>query len=303
MIERRSNKDTVWVDLRSPTQEEVRSVMKHYDVHPLIADELLSPSARQKTERYGEFLYLVLNFPTFGARHEHVAQEIDIVLGKRLFITATYEEIDALRSFAHTFETAAILEHGAPANHGGHMLYLMLTKFYRTLYDEIEYVREELQRIEDLVFSEKERQMVIEISRASRIVLDFRRTLSPHQEMLSSLETQGGRVFGQEFAFYARLLQSEHLKVQNGLDELRDSLEELRETNNSLLSAKQNEVMKNLTVMAFIALPLSFIADIFTMNTRYTPIIGQPYDFWIVLGAMLAVALAFLLYFKHRKWL
>jgi len=303
MITRRANKNLVWVELRSPSQEEVRSIVRQYDVHPLVGDELLSPSARQKTERYGDFLYLVLNFPTFGAKRQHVEQELDIIVGKQLFITATYEEVAALRSFAQAFETASVLDHGTMAGHSAHMLHLMLSKLYRNLLEEVEYIREELKRIEGLVFAEKERQMVVEISRASRIVLDFRRTLAPHQEILSSLESVGGRLFGQEFGFYTRLLQSEYLKVQSGLDELRDSLQELRETNNSLLSAKQNEVMKTLTVMAFIALPLSFIADIFTMNTRYTPLIGIPYDFWILLGAMLAVAFALLAYFKYHKWL
>ncbi len=303
MVTRRTHNNLLWLDLKSPSQEEVRSIMREFDVHPLVADELLSPSVRQKTERYGDFLYLMFSFPAFGRKHEHVGKELDIVVGKNLIITATYDEIEALNSFSRTFEGSAMLEHNALASHTGHMLYLMLSKMYRTIVDEIEYIREELQNIEEQVFAEKERQMVVEISRASRIVLDFRRTLSPHQEILSSLETLGARLIGQEFAFYARLLQNESLKVQRGLDELRDSLQELRETNNSLLSTKQNEVMKNLTVVAFIALPLSFIADIFTMSTTHTPLLGMPNDFWIILGAMGVMAAACLLYFKHKKWI
>ena len=303
MITRRAHSNLVWVDLKSPSQEDVRAVMREFDVHPLIADELLSPSARQKTERYGDFLYMVLNFPTFGRKHEHVGQEIDIVIGKNILITATYDDVEAMNSFSRTFESSAMLEHKTLASHGGHALYAMLSKLYRAIFDEIEYLREELQGIEEQVFAEKERQMVVEISRASRIVLDFRRTLSPHQEILLSLENVGSRLFGQEFAFYARLLQGESLKAGRGLDELRDALQELRETNNSLLSTKQNEIMKNLTVVAFIALPLSFIADMFTMNTRYTPLVGMPYDFWIILGIMGVVAVSSLLYFKYNKWI
>jgi len=293
----------VWLDIASPTQAEVRGVMREYDVHPLVIDELLTPSVRQKTERYGDFLYLVLHFPALSGRHEHVAQEIDFIIGKHLLVTTRYEEIEPLRSFAKTFDTAATLEGEALQSHGGHILYLMVRTLYRALADEIEFVREELHHIEDRVFAGEEQKMVFEISHISRVILDFRRTLAPHEEILSSLDTAGGRLFGQEFSFYARLLQGEFLKVQSGLDELRDSLQELRETNNSLVSTKQNEIMKNLTIMAFVTFPLVLVSSMFSMNARYMPIVGAPGDFWIILGIMSVLALFFFIYFKTKRWL
>jgi magnesium transporter len=303
MLSRHSHKQMVWADLQSPTSEEVRAVMREWDIHPLIADELLSPSVRQKTERYGDFLYLVLHFPSFGKRHEHIEQEIDIVVGRHVVVTATYEEVAPLRSFTKTFETNATLDQGPLGSHGGHMLYLLIQKLYRSLSDEVEYVRDELRRIEEQIFLGHEQRMVAEISRTSRIILDFRRTLAPHKEILSSLEAAGGRIFGQEFSFYARLLESEFLKVQSALDELRDSLQELRETNNSLVSTKQNETMKTLTIMAFITLPLTLITGIFGMNTEHTPIVGNDMDFWVVLCIMAIVSLVLFVYFKRKKWL
>ena len=80
-------------------------------------------------------------------------------------------------------------------------------------------------------------------------------------------------------------------------------LNELRETNNSLLSTKQNEIMKVLTIVSFIAYPLTILAALFQMNTKYTPIVGMPNDFWIVTGTMFIVAIIFYLYFKSKKWL
>ncbi|MDE2213353.1 MAG: magnesium transporter CorA family protein [Patescibacteria group bacterium] len=303
MITRRAQKNLTWVALSSPTQDEVRSMMREFDVHPLIADELLSPSIRQKTERYGEFLYLVLHFPAFGERHEHVAQEIDFVVGKKVLITAEYDNIDALNSFGRSFESALSLDNSPLAAHGGHLLYHIIRKLYRSLTDEIEYLREEIRHIEERIFNGEEKSMVVSISRTSRVILDFRRSLAPHEEILASLDAAGGRLFGQEFSFYARLLQSEYLKVQNGLDELRDALQELRETNNSLLSTKQNEIMKTLTIMAFVTFPLTLIATIFSMRAKDIPIVGEPGDFWIILGIMAAMGLILFLYFKSRRWL
>jgi magnesium transporter len=83
----------------------------------------------------------------------------------------------------------------------------------------------------------------------------------------------------------------------------RASLLELRETNNSLLTTKQNELMKTFTIMAFLMLPLSLIAGVFGMNAEHMPIIGNAFDFWIVLGCMLAVVVVFFAFFKYKRWL
>jgi magnesium transporter len=81
-----------------------------------------------------------------------------------------------------------------------------------------------------------------------------------------------------------------------------ESLHELRETNNSLLTTKQNETMKKLTLLAFITFPLSLIASIFEMNTVDMPIVGLQHGFWIIIGGMTVVGLAMFWYFKYKKW-
>ena len=80
-------------------------------------------------------------------------------------------------------------------------------------------------------------------------------------------------------------------------------LDELRETNNSILTTKQNEIMKTLTILAFIVVPLATLSQIFGMNVTHTPLVGLPYDFWIIIGIMLGLALAMFGYFKYKKWI
>ncbi|MEK7166472.1 MAG: CorA family divalent cation transporter, partial [Patescibacteria group bacterium] len=92
-------------------------------------------------------------------------------------------------------------------------------------------------------------------------------------------------------------------KIDNNTESNIESLRELRDTNNSLLTTKQNEITKTLTVMAFIILPLSFISSIYSMNTSFVPLIGQKNDFWIVMGIMAAVGIIIFLVFKGKKWL
>ena len=94
-----------------------------------------------------------------------------------------------------------------------------------------------------------------------------------------------------------------NIRVWNVLENHRELINSIEQTNNSLLSTKQNETMKILTIMAFITFPLSLIASIFGMNTLNIPIIGNVYDFWIVIGVMLGVSLVMFIYFKYKKWI
>lgn len=277
-------------------------MMHEFGIDPLIAEELLLPSFKPKVERRGDIIYVILHFPSLDIRHRP-EQEIDFVIGKNFLITTHYENIDPLHSFAQVFEVDSVLGREGAASHGGHLFAFMAQNLYRALGLECEAVNRRLKEIEERVFNGDERKMVVELSHAGRTIHDFRQALAPHQEMLKSLEPSATRLFGAEFSYHVRAVVGAWERVEHTLAHLRDSLGELRETNNSLLSTKQNEIMKTLTIMAFVTFPLTLISSVFGMNTQYIPIIGYPGDFWIIVGIMLLLAILFFLFFKHKKWL
>ena len=189
------------------------------------------------------------------------------------------------------------------SSNGGHLFVEMTKSLYDALNDECVLVSRKLQDIEDHIFRGDEKQMVVHISQTGRVIHDFRQAISPHEEMLISLDIAASRFFGVEFSHYVRELQGVYTRMSRNLENVRDSLIELRETNNSLLSTKQNDIMKTLTVLAFVFLPLSFVGTLFQMNTHSTPIIGLPGDFWIVVSGMAVVALSCFVYFRYKGWL
>ena len=145
--------------------------------------------------------------------------------------------------------------------------------------------------------------MVIALSEVGRVIHDFRQALVPHREMLASLEPAGARMFDQGFSYWVREVIGAYEHVVDTLEHLRDALHELRDTNDSLLTTKQNEIMKTFTILAFLFLPMSFIASLFGMNTVHDPFIGDAYDFWVIFGMMIVVAAGCIAYFKTKNWL
>ncbi|MGC9602545.1 MAG: magnesium transporter CorA family protein [Minisyncoccia bacterium] len=302
MLTRYAERNLTWIDLVSPTPAEVRSIMQEFAIDPLIAEELLMPSYKPKVERHGEQLYVILHFPILRGLNERPTQEIDFIIGKNFLITARYAATDHLHSFAKVFEVHTVLGQ-QNAVHGGHVFVAMVTSLYQALVNECDIIEKHLIDIEDRIFEGKERTMVLQISKTGRIIYDFRQVLLPHREMLRSLESAGTQLFGQEFLYYVHNVEGEYERVAHSVEHLRESLVELRETNNSLLSTKQNEVMKMFTVIAFLFLPLTFIEGLFQMNTHDTPILGTPGDFWVITGFMALLVVGFFVYFKRKGWL
>ena len=228
---------------------------------------------------------------------------MDFVVGRNFLITTHYEAIDPIHKFSKIFEVNSILDKSAVSEHAGFIFFYMLKKLYRDIEFQIDHNRQDLLSIEEDIFNGQEVKMVKAISRVARDLLNMRQTIEPHREVLKTLETEGARFFGETFSPYLRALSNEYYRVHNQITRLTDFLHELRETNNSLLSTKENETMRTLALMALLTFPLALIVSILQIDTVHNPIRGLPGDFWIILGAVVLVGSGMILYFRHRKWL
>jgi magnesium transporter len=121
--------------------------------------------------------------------------------------------------------------------------------------------------------------------------------------ILESLFQATEPLFGMSFAREVRAVLGDYYRVWNRIETLGAVLTELRQTNDSLLTTKQNEIVKTFTILAFMTLPISMVASVFGMNTENTPIVGDQHDFWLIVILMAALAAFFFGYFRHRHWL
>ncbi|MBI1975661.1 MAG: magnesium transporter CorA family protein [Candidatus Vogelbacteria bacterium] len=303
MVHRYEHSGIVWIDLQSPSVDEIRSVSEEFKIHPLVAHELMGPSERARIDPYEDTLYLILQFPNCAHREGScTAMEIDFVIGDNVLITVHYAGIRAITEFRRMFEINSILEK-TRLKHAGHLFYFLIRHLYQDLGSELDIISNELARVEENIFRGKERLMVESLSRVSRTLIDFRRSIRGHETILESFERASLEFFEKPFKFYISAILGEHKKTIHLLDSTQEILHELRATNDSLVSTKTGEITKNLTLMAFVTFPLSLLAAIFGMNTENNPIVGHPFDFWIIVVVMATGMLYMFAFFKHKKWL
>jgi magnesium transporter len=305
MIKKYKNGSITWVDVEDPTTEEMRRLMDEYDINPDVARELQLPTYKEKIVMYKDYLYLVLHFPALRHTHKDNAtdQEIDFVVGKDFIITTRYETIDALERFSKTFELNNILQRGLMDGNAGYVLYYMVKELYRAMSDEIDSINDTLNQIEKNIFKGKEKEMVVEISRANRDLISFNHTILTHREVLESLKDSGKKLFDKNFDENFSDIINEYHRIEKVLINNIDFLRELRSTNDSLLSSKQNETMKVLTVFAFVAIPFSIITGFFQMSLSYIPFSNLPHTWFFIIGVEVVVALSLFIFAKIKKWI
>ncbi|MDP3996750.1 MAG: magnesium transporter CorA family protein [bacterium] len=305
MLTTHTHNRLTWIDLESPSDEEVRWIVEEYGIHPIVGQEFLTPTLKPRVDLYSDYIYLILHFPTLHSKRGNIGitKEVDFVIGKDFIITVRYDEIEALHKFSKIFEVNSILDRPNAGEHAGFIFFYMIGEAYQSLLNELEGIKDSLQVIQEKIFDGQEKDMVRALSDVSRELLSFTQATSNHKEVLNSFEIAGRRFFGEEFTYYLSKILGEYYRIEAAIETNRSFLGELRQTNNSLLSTKQNEIMKVLTIMAFITFPLSLIAGVFGMNTDNLPIVGHPQDFWIVVGLMAILTVIFFWFFKHKKWL
>lgn len=300
MTNTRSLGDQVWIDLSSPSKEEVDSLILVRNIDPIIAKDLLTPTPKQHIKEFDNSIYAVLHIPSFKHSHsDNLEQEIDFIINEKGLITTRYDSIDALHQFAKQIEVAEILNKD---NHT-HLFFSVMKEIYEFLFNELDYIKDWIKEIEKNIFEGRENDMVFAISNASRNLLNFKRIVDPHQRVWLSLESIGGNIFGEKFEKETHLLLEEWERLLLEIKNISDMLDELRETNNSMLSTKQNEIMKKLTIIGSVLLPLTIVSQLFGLSIASFPLKNEPNAFWIILAIMATVMLISVIYAKIKRWM
>lgn len=296
----------VWIDMQSPDEMEIAGAIRRYELHPLVGEELRSSDSMAKIDFYSDYILVVLTFPIRDRKDgisTVVNREVDFVIGKNFLITSRFDSIDQLEYFAKIFETNSIIDKDQKIDHGGSLFYYMIKRIYEGMFEDLDNIKDSLLSAEEKIFGGNERGMVKVLSGLSREIIDFRQTTRIHKDIWNEMiNGVADSPFGRDFAPYIHDMHNEFIRINELTENCRELLADLRETNDSLLDTKQNEIIKTLTLVAFIFYPATFIAALFTIPAPNVPFIDSPAGWYTLFVAMIIIAMSIAIVFKRKKW-
>lgn len=294
-----------WVDIQNPDKDDVEYLRENFQLHPVVLEEIIPPSWGTKVERFSSSLFLVLFFPIYSKeRKETRPRELDVIVGSNFLVTSHYNSILSLKAVFDECNLYQDLKERHMGRGVGFLIYHILHELLEDAGRKVGKIDRKLTLIEESIFEGKEREMLTEISFTKADIINFWRIVRPQKGVLTSLRDLSSDFFdGEHYTPYFSRLRNHWARIMSTLIVAKETIVSLEQTNNALLTDKTNEIVKLLTIFSVIVFPLTLLAAIFGMNTKFLPLVGMPGDFWIVTGIMAGGILFMIAFFKKKRWL
>jgi magnesium transporter len=304
MIKTTEYKDVTWVDIEDPGPEDIQYLEKQFGLRGRVFEELIPPAHRAKIEHHEQYLFMILYDPALDkAKKEIFSRELDIVVSKNRLITSHYAPIEPLYALFNEISESEEKKLECMTKGAGHLLFCVIKAMFDDDLDELTYIERKIDHIEKRMFRGEEKKMVFEISVARRDIIDFRRILAPQATIMDSLKNDGPRILGEELSHHFQYLRDQFEIIWDGIEDHKETIQGLAETNQALLTTKINEIIKILTVFSVIFLPITLTANLWGMNFDFLPFTHSPFGFWIITGVIATALITLVAYFMKKKWL
>jgi len=294
-----------WVNIEQPTELEKGYLAENYSFHPLDLDDCLSRIQRPKIDEYKNYLFMVLHFPVFN-REARVTtpSQVSVFIGDDYLITLHKGD---LKPLVKLFRECQIDDESREEhlNQGpGYLLYRLIDRLVDYCLPILSKVGDNIERTENDIFSSRRMPKAIEeLSVLRRDVISFRRIVWPMRAVIASLEPKIRRFTKMDLLVYFGDIVDHLDKIWDGLDEYKEIIEGLNDTYNSLATNRTNEVMRMLTIIATILLPITVVASIFGMNIPLGPFGNSNLSFLYVFLICLVIIGGMLYFFRRLHWI
>src|SRR5215210_1762395 len=295
-----------WIHLDPPVDPEtVNALRARFGWHPLDVEDVLSKRQRPKVDDYLDdgYLFGVLHFPAYDKNVQRLnAGELDFFLGPDYLVTiSNVELLPVTRLFNRVQEDERFREQ-LFGKGSGRLLYEVLDDLFDYCFPILDKIAYKLDSIEDDLEERRSEEIVTDISKVKQEIISYRKIVKPQRPALRLLERRIERFLPEELELYFDDLVDASERIWDLLDNYKEVVEALQDTNESLISHRQNDVLRLLTVITVIILPVTLITGIFGMNVAF-PGFGTSHAFWVIVAAMVATAASLIAFFRYKRWL
>ncbi len=293
-----------WINLESLDNETVNELALRFGWHPLDLEDVFSRRQRPKVDDYPEYLFAVLHFPRYDKAIQRLnAAELDLFLGPDYVVTIPNVELLPVTRLFRRCEEDAEFRDELFAKGSGRLLYEVLDDLFDYCFPILDKIGYKLDSLEDDVFENRRSEDIVrDISNAKQEIISYRKIIKPERSTLRLLERHVERFLPEELELYFDDIVDASERIWDLLDNFKEVVEGLEDTNESVISHRQNNVLRVLTVVSVILLPLTLISGIFGMNVHF-PGFDTVWAFWTIVGGMLATGLSLIAFFRYKRWL
>ena len=296
-----TGKGLLWVDIEDTTSEDAQFLMDVFRFHPLTVADCVSKNIHPpKIDQFEDHLFIIVHGINYHIESDVVeTTELGVFLGKNYVVTS--HDVP-MRSVASTMKW--LQANGRPMHWGADMLaHDILDALVDNIMPTIDELDEKCSNIESEVIEHPRKETLSSIMQFKRSILALNRVMSPQREIVNGLARGDYPLIGKKAQIYYRNIYDHLVRIETLTQGLRDLADSALATYLSSISNRMNEVMKVLSVVAAIFLPLALLAGIYGMNFVNMPELQWRYGYFVVWGIMVLVAISLIVFFRKRKWL
>lgn len=297
-----SRSGVTWINVEGVHDiETIRTLGECHHLHPLVLEDVVSTLQRPKLEDYGDYLFLVVRMLLPQQDNDFISEQLSLVLGPNYLIT--FQE--GIRGDAfNTIRDRLRHSKGRFRSQGADYLgYALLDAIVDSYFSVLEGFGERLLELEEEVALHPAPQVLVQLNELKKEIIYLRKSVWPLREVLSFLERGDSDLIKSSTRLYLRDVYDHTIQTIDTIETYRDLLSGMLDLYLSSISNRTNEIMKFLTVIGTIFMPLTFIVGLYGMNFKHMPELEWHYGYFGVLGIMLLVSLVMVAYFRHKRWL
>ena len=290
----------LWIDVEGNSKDDFTSLKKLFRLHPITLENLVAINKRPKAEEYPEYLFLIVHPVTYDNGKIKIS-ELDLVLGSNYLLTARQSHVNAVSQISENLSKDPVYFDKGPA----FLTYSIVDRVIDNYFPAMERMAEELDALETEIFSNPDKKTLNKLFRLKRNMIQFRKTVLAQRETLHFLGRQESELVPSEHRIYFRDTYEHLIRVSDSIDTYREVVSDSMDAYLSVISNRLNEVMKVLTIIATIILPMSLIAGFYGMNVDFPEygLFGKSGAYFFAMGIMLTIAAVMLFWFRKKGWI
>src|ERR671925_2154978 len=258
-----------WINIERPMPVDRAWLEEHFEFHPLDYEDVLSRNQRPKIDEYDEYLFIVLYFPVFDKTVGRLnAAELDIFIGSDYIITLPNTPIPPVEYLFERCRASDEVREALLSKGSGYLLYKIVDDAFDYCFPMLRKMGNKLERVEEDIFEGRSEEVVRDISNVKQEIINFRKIVRPQRPVLRDLEKTKQRYLADDLEIYFDDIVDASERIWDMLENYKEVVEALEETNESVISHKVNDVLRVLTAFSVVILPLTLLASLWGMNVR-----------------------------------